>query len=63
MDGILLASSNYGKRRAVGYEELAVSYPEHWSLGALEHWFPRQMKSEKRAQKFHTDDPKLPRSG
>ena len=27
------------------------------------HWFPRQMTSEKRAQKFHTDDMSLPRSG
>ena len=27
------------------------------------HWFPRQMTSEKRAQKFHTDDASLPRSG
>ena len=24
------------------------------------HWFPRQMTSEKRAQKFHTDDVSLP---
>jgi len=27
------------------------------------HWFPRQMPFEKRAQKFHTDDASLPRSG
>ena len=27
------------------------------------HWFPRQMTSEKRAQKFHADDVSLPRSG
>ena len=27
------------------------------------HWFPRQMTPEKRAQKFHTDDMSLPRSG
>ena len=26
------------------------------------HWFPRQMTSEKRMQKFHTDDTSLPRS-
>ena len=26
-------------------------------------WFPRQITSEKRAQKFHTDDTSLPRSG
>ena len=26
-------------------------------------WFPRQMTSEKRAQKFHSDDASLPRSG
>ena len=25
------------------------------------HWFPREMTSEKRAQKFHTDDVSLPR--
>ena len=27
------------------------------------HWFPREMTSEKREQKFHTDDVSLPRSG
>ena len=27
------------------------------------HWFPREMTSEKRAQKFHTDDASPPRSG
>ena len=27
------------------------------------HWFPRQIPSEKQAQKFHTDDASLPRSG
>ena len=27
------------------------------------HWFSRQMTSEKRAQKFHTDDASLSRSG
>ena len=27
------------------------------------HWFPCQMMSEKWAQKFHTDDASLPRSG
>ena len=27
------------------------------------HWFPREMTSEKPAQKFHTDDASLPRSG
>ena len=26
-------------------------------------WFPPQMTTKKRAQKFHTDDPSLPRSG
>ena len=26
------------------------------------HWFPRQMTSEKRAQKFHTDDASVPKS-
>ena len=25
-------------------------------------WFPREMTSEKRAQKFHTDDASLPKS-
>ena len=32
-------------------------------LATLNHWFSRQMTSEKRAQKFHTDDASLPRSG
>ena len=27
------------------------------------HWFPREMTSEKQAQKFHTNDGPLPRSG
>ena len=31
-------------------------------LETLNHWFPRQMTSEKRAQKFHADDSWLPRS-
>ena len=26
-------------------------------------WFPREMTSEKRVQKFHTDDASLPRYG
>ena len=32
-------------------------------LETLNHWFSRQMTSEKRVQKFHTDDSSLPRSG
>ena len=28
-----------------------------------QHWFPREMKSDERAQKFHTDDVSLPRFG
>ena len=32
-------------------------------LATLNHWFSRQMTSEKRAQKFHTDDALLSRSG
>ena len=32
-------------------------------LATLNHWFSRQMTSEKRAQKFHTDDSSLSRSG
>ena len=32
-------------------------------LATLNHWFSRQMTSEKGAQKFHTDDASLPRSG
>ena len=32
-------------------------------LATLNHWFSRQMTFEKRAQKFHTDDSSLPRSG
>ena len=27
------------------------------------HWFPHEMTSEKRAQKFHIDDVSLPRRG
>ena len=27
------------------------------------HWFPLEMMSEERAQKFHNDDVSLPRSG
>ena len=30
---------------------------------ATHHWFPREMTSEKRAQKFHTNDASLPISG
>ena len=34
----------------------------HLTFGAAT-WFPCQMTSEKRAQKFHTDDASLPRTG
>ena len=30
---------------------------------ATRQWFPREMTSEKRAQKFHNDDASLQRSG
>ena len=39
-------------------------YPEKTAdIWRRYHWFPRQMTSEKRALKFHTDDASLPRSG
>ena len=42
--------------RGLWPEKTADILPRH-------NWFPRQMTSEKRAQKFHTDDASLPRSG
>ena len=36
---------------------------EQPTFGDPNDWFPRQMTSEKRAQKFHTDDVSLPSSG
>ena len=39
------------------------SVPGKPSLLRRCHWFSRQMTSEKRAQKFHTDDASLPRCG
>ena len=39
-------------------------YPEKTADISRRHWWsPREMTSEKRAQKFHTDDVSLPRSG
>ena len=39
-------------------------YPEKTAdIWRRYHWFPRQMTSEKRAQKFHTDDASLLSSG
>ena len=32
-------------------------------ISRLCHWFPCEMTSEKQAQKFHTDEASLPRSG
>ena len=29
----------------------------------IDHWFPREVMSDNRVQKFHTDDTTLPRSG
>ena len=33
------------------------------NFSPLHHWFAREMTSEKRVQKFQTDDASLPRSG
>ena len=39
------------------------SYPEKTAdIPRRQHWFPREITSEERAQKFHTDDASLPRS-
>ena len=39
------------------------SYPEKTAdIPRRQHWFPREITSEKRAEKFHTDDASLPRS-
>ena len=35
----------------------------HFAMPPHKHWFPREMTTEKRAQKFHTDDATRPRSG
>ena len=41
-----------------------ISRPEKIAdISRHQHWFPRETRSEKRAQKFHTDDASLPRSG
>ena len=43
---------------------LALYWPEKTAdIWRRYHCFSRQMRSEKRAQKFHTDDASLPRSG
>ena len=43
---------------------LTTDYPEKTAnIWRRYHWFPCQMMSEKRAQKFDTDDVSLPRSG
>ena len=33
------------------------------AFGDATNWFPREMTSEKRAQKFHGDDASLPETG
>ena len=33
------------------------------AISRRHHWFPGEMTSEKRAQKYHTDGASLPRSG
>ena len=39
-------------------------YPEQTAdIWRRYHWFPQKMTSEKRAQKFHTDNASLPKSG
>ena len=39
------------------------SYPEKTGdIPRRQHWFPREITAEERAQKFHTDDASLPRS-
>ena len=45
--------------------ELILSYELKKTADILRrhHWFPHEMTSEKRAQKFHTDGASLPRSG
>ena len=40
-----------------------ISWPEKTAdIWRRQHWFAREMTSEKRAQKFHTDDASLSRS-
>ena len=38
-----------------------VAWENSWQLATLPDRFPRQMMSEKRVQKFHTDEVPLPR--
>ena len=42
---------------------LVVAWKNSRHLATPPGWFPRQMTSEKRTQKFYTDDASLPRSG
>ena len=44
------------------FRESITSWPEK-NISRPHHWFPSEMTSEKRAQKFHNDDVSLPRSG
>ena len=46
------------------FRESITSWPEKSAdLSRPHHWFPREMTSENPAQKFHSDDASLPRSG
>ena len=46
------------------YNKLLQKQPEKTAdIWRRYHWFPLQITSGKRAQKFHTDDASLPRSG
>ena len=40
-----------------------ITYKKTDDISRCHHWFPREMTSDKRAQKFHTNDASLPRSG
>ena len=43
---------------------LLTAYPEKTAnISRRHHWFLCEVMSEKRAQKFHTDDASLPRTG
>ena len=60
MQSRALSSRIFGLRRRPS----SLTWPEKTAdIWRRYHWFPRQMTYEKRAQKFHTDEALLRRSG
>ena len=66
----MIAGAGYKKTRAgltsFGLDFLGIKEKVEWKTADIsrgQHWFPREVTFEERAQKFHSDDVSQPRSG